>query len=68
MAVLYWEQIGDGVDLFLETVGSMSRGVVWVLNLALLGVAIWLILRVRRRAADYKKRIDDDYGDLEDEE
>ena len=68
LAVLYTPQLVDGVRSFMETVGSMSRGVVWVLNLALLGVAIWLILRVRRRAADYKKRIDDDYGDLEDED
>jgi len=68
LAVLYTPRILAGMRWFTEIVGSMSRGVVWILNFALIGVAIWLILRVRRRAADYKKQIDDEYSDLEDED
>ena len=68
LAVLYTPQLLDGVRSFMDVVRSMSQGVVLILNFALLGVAVWLILRVRRRAADYKKRIDDEYSDLEDED
>jgi len=48
-----------------EMARSMSPGVSLALSIVLLAIAIGLLIRVRRRRADYARRIEEDYERLE---
>ncbi|MHC4938976.1 MAG: prepilin peptidase [Planctomycetota bacterium] len=68
ITMLWPSLIGDGIG-WLQDLGRRSdRGVLIVVNILLLLVATWLMLRVRKRSKEYTDAIEEDYSKLEDRE
>jgi len=66
---MFWPSLVPGMMKAMQEYGaSMHRGLFLAINLALLGVAIWLMMRVRRRAKEYTDIIEKDYDRLEEED
>lgn len=65
LTLLFGEEILDAWLGLGDAARSMSRkGMAWT-ALILLGVSIWLLLRIRRRREEYTRMIEDEYDRLE---
>ena len=65
---MFWPTLVPDILAFARDFGaSMSRGALLLVNLGLLGIAVWLMLRVRRRAKEYTDIIEKDYDRLEED-
>ena len=64
---LLWPNLVRGGIVWMQDLGrEADRGALIFFNLALLGVAIWLMWRVRKRSKEYTDAIEDDYSKLKD--
>ncbi|MHC4451743.1 MAG: prepilin peptidase [Planctomycetota bacterium] len=68
ITLLWPNLVGDGIGWMQELGRKADRGVLIVVNIALLAVAVWLMLRVRKRSKEYTDAIEKDYSKLEDRE
>ena len=57
--------VGDGIGWMQDLARNADRGALMVFNILLLGVAVWLMLRVRKRSKEYTEAIERDYDKLE---
>ena len=65
---MFWPNLVPEILTALQEFGaSMNRGALLAVNIALLGVAVWLMVRVRRRARHYTDIIEKDYDRLEED-
>ncbi|MEM8885529.1 MAG: A24 family peptidase [Planctomycetota bacterium] len=60
--------VGDGITWMQDLGRKADRGLLLLINIALLGVAVWLMLRVRKRSQEYTDAIEKDYEKLEERE
>jgi len=67
---LYWQHINGSIDGFYSIMYSLPRWVIGIFGLILLCILFVLILRIKNRAAEYERLINEDYDqitkDLED--
>jgi len=65
LTALFVDELRGALAAGMEALQSLRGPVIVVLQLALLGVAVWLMLRVRRRSREYTRQIEEEYDDLE---
>jgi prepilin signal peptidase PulO-like enzyme (type II secretory pathway) len=68
LTLLWPDVVADSIGWMQDLAAGANRGALMILNLALLGVAVWLMLRVRKRSKEYTDAIEKDYEKLEDRE
>jgi len=68
LTMLWPEMVGSVLDWAQKFGASMDRGVLMFFNIILLAIAVWLMLRVRKRSKEYTDRIEEDYDRLEEYE
>jgi len=65
---LLWPALVTDILAWAQALGaSMDRGVLLFCNIILLAIAVWLMLRVRKRSKEYTEMIEKDYKRLEED-
>ncbi|MHC4952590.1 MAG: prepilin peptidase [Planctomycetota bacterium] len=68
LALLWPSLVGDILGGVQKVGATMDRGVLIFFELVLLGIVVWLMLRVRKRSKEYTEIIEKDYDRLEEED
>jgi len=67
LTLLWPGLVGDLLGWAQALGASMDRGVLMFFNIILLAIAVWLMLRVRKRSKEYTEIIEKDYDRLEED-
>ena len=65
LTLLFRREMTASLERAMTWLAKLEGSTVWIVQLALLGTAVALMIRVRRRAARYTREIEDDYADLD---
>lgn len=68
ITMLWPSSVSDSITWMQEIARGANRGALMFFNLLLLAVAVWLMLRVRKRSREYTDAIEEDYDKLEERE
>ena len=61
----FGETLIAAIDWGMKTLRALPPQAVILFNGFLFVIAIWMILRIRKRASEYERMIDEDYNNLE---
>jgi len=65
ITMLWPSSVSGSITWMQDIAHGANRGALMFFNFLLLAVAVWLMLRVRKRSREYTDAIEEDYGKLE---
>ena len=65
LTLLFCDQMVAGLLAVLDWMRDLDGPAIWIMQIVLLGTAVALMIRVRRRSARYTEEIEKDYADLD---